>query len=189
MQHPARLVQRTADFLTEYKDAQVQLRIQTCNPSVSRWHPPASNGFKLNFDAAIFQELHASGFGAIIRNETGEVMASLSAKGPAVVDSEEAEVLGFYSFIIEGDNRTVINSIRSIVAARANYSRLGHLYEDVGCLILGLHDVSISCVSRSANAAAHSLARYARGIEDEVVWLEDIPPPALQAVYLDAQLS
>ena len=177
------------------------MRIQTCNPSVSRWHPLASNGFKLNFDAAIFQELHASGFGAIIRNETGEVMASLSAKGPAVVDSEEAEVLacrkavefavdsGFYSFTIEGDNRTVLNSIKSIVTARANYSRLGHLYEDVGCLILGLQDVSISCVSRSANAAAHSLARYARGIEDEVVWLEDIPPPAIQAVYLDAQLS
>ena len=44
-------------------------------------------------------------------------------------------------------------------------------------------------MSRSANFAAHSLARYARGIEDEVVWLEDIPPPALQAVYVDAQFS
>ena len=87
------------------------------------------------------------------------------------------------------DNRTVLNSIKSIVTARANYSRLGHLYEDVGCLILGLQDVSISCVSRSANFAAHSLARYARGIEDEVVWLEDITPPAIQAVYMDAQFS
>ncbi|KAK9983052.1 hypothetical protein SO802_032577 [Lithocarpus litseifolius] len=131
-------------------------------------------------------------------------MASLSVKGPAVVDSEEAEVLacrkavefaidlGFYSFIIEGDNKTVLDSIMSIVMARAtysNYSRLGHLYEDIGCLILGLRDVSISCVSRSANFAAHSLARYANCIEDEVVWLEDIPPPALQAVYDDLQFG
>ena len=68
-----------------------------------------------------------SGFGAIIRNKTGEVMASISAKGPTVANSEEAEVLacrkaevfavdvGFYSFIIEGDNRTVLNSITSIL--------------------------------------------------------------------------
>ena len=43
-----------------------------------------------------------------------------------------------------------------------------------------------SCVSRSANAVAHSLARFGRSVEDEVVWLEDIPPPALQAPYEDS---
>jgi len=85
-------------------------------------------------------------------------MASISAKSPAMADNEEAEVLacrkavefavdsGFYSFIIEGDNNTVLNSITSIVTARANYSRLGHLYEDNDCLISGLQGVSISCV-------------------------------------------
>ena len=71
----------------------------------------------------------------------------MSAKGLAVVDSKEAKVLacrkavefavdsGFYSLIIEGDNNTVINPISR---ARANYSRLGHLYEDIGCIISSL---------------------------------------------------
>ena len=125
-------------------------------------------------------------------------MASISAKGPPVFDSEEAEVLacrkavefavdsGFHSVIIEGDNCTVMNDIISTLRMCTNPSRLGHLYEDIGCIISGLQDVSISCVCRSANAVAHSLARFARTVEDEVIWLEDIPPPALQALYEDS---
>ena len=58
-----------------------------------RWVPPPGNCFKQNFDAAIFQELQASEFGAIIRKDSGEVMASISARGPPVIDSEEAEIL------------------------------------------------------------------------------------------------
>ena len=50
-----------------------------------RWVPPPGNCFKLNFDAAIFQELEASGF--------REVMVSISARGTPVIDSEEAEIL------------------------------------------------------------------------------------------------
>ena len=68
-------------------------------------------------------ELQASGFGAIIRNGSGEVMASISARGPPVIDSEEAEILacrkalefavdaGFRDLIVEGDNKGVMTSI------------------------------------------------------------------------------
>ncbi|XP_075666035.1 uncharacterized protein LOC142635854 [Castanea sativa] len=151
LQDPTRLVQRAEDFLKEYRED---------------------------------QDIPATGIGAVIRNDSGEVMAAISAKGPAVFDSEEAEVLacrkavefavdsGFYSVIIEGDNCTVMNSIQSMSRTRANISKLGHFYEDIGCIILGLQEVSISCVSRSANTVVHSLARHARIIEDEVAWLE-----------------
>lgn len=47
----------------------------------------------------------------------------------------------------------------------------------------GLRCMSISCVQHSANTKAHSLARFAREIEYETVWLEDLPPPALEALY------
>lgn len=49
--------------------------------------------YKLNFDAAVFANREASSVGAVIHNEKGEVMAALSAKGSAVDDNEEAEVL------------------------------------------------------------------------------------------------
>ena len=48
--------------------------------------------YKLNFDASIFQDGENSGVGVIIRNDRGEVMAALSAKGPLVTGSEEAEI-------------------------------------------------------------------------------------------------
>lgn len=34
------------------------------------------------------------------------------------------------------------------------------------------------------NLVAHSLVRYARHISDCVIWIEDFPPPALEASYL-----
>ena len=33
---------------------------------------------------------------------------------------------------------------------------------------------------------AHSLARYAREVSDEVIWLEDSPPLAMEAFYLNS---
>ena len=198
LQDPSPLVQRVVDFLKEFREAQVQLVTSTSVSRVSKWGPPAANGFKLNFNVAIFQDIHASGFGADIRNESGEVMASISTKGLVVFGSEEAEVLacrkavefavdlGFYIVIIEGDNCFVMNAIISSSRMCTNLSRLGHLYEDIGCIISGLQDVSFSCVSHSANVVAHSLARFTRSVEDEVLWLEDIPPPVLQALYEDS---
>lgn len=62
-------------------------------PNGSVWHPPSQSLFKLNFDAAIFKEHNSFGFGAVIWNEQGKVMAAMAAKGPSVFCSEEAETL------------------------------------------------------------------------------------------------
>ena len=48
--------------------------------------------YRLNFDASIFHDGENSRVGVIIRNDRGEVMAALSAKGPPVTGSEEAEI-------------------------------------------------------------------------------------------------
>ena len=48
--------------------------------------------------------------------------------------------------------------------------------------------MSVSYVCRSANTVAHSLARFAREIEYEIVWLEDSPPLALEALYSNSLL-
>ena len=131
----------------------------------------------------------------MIRNAVGDVMAALSARGAAVVDSEEAEALacrkamefaidaGFSELIVEGDNAMVMSAVSS---TSPNWSRLGVIYDDIGCLAAGLRYVSFSCIMRSANSMAHSLARYANVLDEEVVWLEDSPPPAHDAFYFDS---
>ena len=146
MQDRSQLVKRASVFLDEFRASQEQLAIPNLIERGPRWVPPPGNCFKLNFDAAIFQELHASGFGAIIRNANGEVMASISAKGPPVIDSEEAEILacrkalefavdaGFRDLIVEGDNKVVMTSVAN---NHTKSSRLGHLYGDVNYIAAG----------------------------------------------------
>ena len=65
-------------------------------------------------------------------------------------------------------------------------SRLGHLYVDSHCLVSGLQSVCFTCVHCDANSVAHSLARHARNVDEDIAWLEDSPPPALEALYWDA---
>lgn len=87
------------------------------------------------------------GVGAIIRNDRGEVMAALSAKGPSVACSEEAEVLacccavefavdcGFTKLVIEGDNQFIVTALS---LRKGLSSRLGHILQDVVCMITSL---------------------------------------------------
>ena len=40
-------------------------------------------------------------------------------------------------------------------------------------------------VKRSANLVAHNLVHYAKSISNDVIWLEDSPPPTLESLYHD----
>ena len=46
--------------------------------------------------------------------------------------------------------------------------------------------MKIKSIRQSANRVAHSLAHYVRHIDNDIVWLEDSPPPALEALYVDS---
>ena len=124
------------------------------------------------------------GVEAIIRNGKGEVMVAMSTKGPPVGDNKEAEILAcrkvtefvidasFTDLVIEGDNTAVMSSISSL---GADQSRLGHIIQDIQWLAQGLRWVCFSHVNRGANSVAHSLARYAKNVTEDMVWLEDTP--------------
>lgn len=139
MQDPQWLNRRAEDYLKEFREAQNLFSVQATSGAVQSqvsWRLPTGLLYKLNFDAAVFEGISASGFGAIVRNDKGEVMAAILARGPPVVDSEEAEVLacrraveffmeaGFREIIIEGDN---VNVMKTIMSSKVNYSRLGHI--------------------------------------------------------------
>ena len=58
------------------------------------------------------------------------------------------------------------------------------MYKDICCYISGLQVVSIS-VERGGNMVSHSLAKYVKNIVDDMYWLKDTPPPAVDALYWD----
>ena len=45
---------------------------------------------------------------------------------------------------------------------------------------------SITMVKRSANTVAHVLVRYAKDLLEDIVWIKDSPPPAVEALYFDS---
>ena len=63
--------------------------------------------------------------------------------------------------------------------------KAGLIYEDIWCLAAGFRSISASCVRRSANGVAHALAKFARLSDNDIVWMEEDPPPAVDALYLD----
>ena len=152
----------------------------------------------MNFDRACFDNGATSGYGVVIRNGNVEVMAALSAKGGAVRDSEEVEVMacrkalkfaidvGFLEVILEGDNALVLKTVSQ---AQPNFSQLRLIYEDIWCLVAGFRSILINCVRHNANSVAQALARFARLIDNETVWMEEDPPPVVDALYLDSSLQ
>ena len=180
LQEPSRLVKCAIDVLQEYRGTRELLTIHSSVGLVQKWEPPTGSSYKINFDAAVFVEINASSVGVIVRNDKGETMAALSASGPPVQDSKEAKVLacrralefaieaGFTELVLEGDNSIVM---KSIMSPQPNMSRLGHAYEDKKCIAARLSRVEVSFVKRSANAVTHALAKHARQIDEEVVWL------------------
>lgn len=49
-------------------------------PVCSRWKPPTPDIYKVNYNGAMFTEIGEVGIGIVVRNEKGEVMASLAEK-------------------------------------------------------------------------------------------------------------
>ena len=50
----------------------------------------------------------------------------------------------------------------------------------------GLQWSRVCCIRRGANKVAHALAQYARNtLDEDLYWMEDSPPPALEALYND----
>lgn len=171
IQAPGILNKRAADFMEEHRRAKTRLSSNSPISSPCRWRPPPPSRFKLNFDTAIFKEDDATGMGTIIRNEKAEMMAALSAKGPSVTCSEEAEVLairravefamecGFSKVVVEGDNQMVMSAIQLSI-------------QDVLCMLSCFRWLQVlSCF---------------RCYVCSVIWMEDSPPPAIEALYFDS---
>ena len=197
MKDPSSLNKRAKEYVDEFKQAQSNLFVltrQQQNGDV--WQPPSHSEYKLNFDVAIFSGLDRSSFGAMIRNDKGEVMAAMSVNGLRVSTSDEAELLAcrraiefamharFSRLIIEGDNSNVIQSISS---SSKNFSLLGDVVSDIRHLLWGLRWSRVCCVRRGANKVAHALTQYARNsLDADLYWIEDSPPPAIEALYHDS---
>ena len=122
-------------------------------------------------------------------------MVTLNAKGPHVKDAEEVKILncgkvllfaietGFYDLIIEGYS---INVMSKLFLPNRDYSRLGHILQEIKTLVAGFRKRFFSCVNKSGN---YSLAKFSKSIFDDVIWIEDSTPLAIEDLFFDVNVS
>ena len=65
---------------------------------------------------------------------------------------------------------------------------IGNVVDDIHHLICGLYWVSICCMRRGGNKVAHVLAQHARNSLYDLYWMENSPPPTMEALYQDTIL-
>ena len=93
---------------------------------------------------------------------------------------------GFSKLIIEGDN---VNVMQAISSSANNFSLLGYVVDDIRHLVHCLEWARISITRRGGNKVAHALAQHARNSSDnDVYWIEDSPPSAVEALIQDVLL-
>ena len=136
----------------------------------TRWKPPESDVYKVNYDGATFADQGRAGIGVVVRNSEGAVMAALSQRLPLPTTVAQVEALaarkavefaleiGFSRVTIEGDSDTIYRELRSIDSSLALH---GHVIQDTKCLASSFVSHSFSHVRRQGNNVAHALARWA----------------------------
>ncbi|XP_050277977.1 uncharacterized protein LOC126719473 [Quercus robur] len=113
------------------------------------WIPPPANSLKINFDGALFRDINKVGLGVVIRNDHGQVLASLSEQIQLPFSSDLVEAmaaaraisfaheLSLSNYILEGDSEVVIKALKS---NDDSLSSFGHILAsaktltDVNCI-------------------------------------------------------
>ncbi|XP_030502725.2 uncharacterized protein LOC115717895 [Cannabis sativa] len=140
------------------------------------WLKP-SIGIKLNVDATIFESSSKHGFGCVVRDTEGTLTAAFAGVKTGSVSPELAEAMGirealswlknhpFSQAIVETDSLVCAESIRS---AEVFASSFGSVVNDCKKLLESLSNVSLLFVKRSANCAAHFVARHSISLAERM---------------------
>jgi ribonuclease HI len=182
-------------YLNEFLEAtQIDKTVKPAPPLV-RWSPPVHNGFKVNFDGALFKDKNEGGIGVVIRDCSGLVIATLSqrVKTGASVDLIEALAakraitfameVGVTDVEFEGDSENVIQDLSR---PEAPHNAYGLIIEDARLILPYFQRYRLSHIRHSGNAVAHALARRALDINNLVVWMEEVPPDIVHVLLKDS---
>ena len=138
----------------------------------------------MNWDAAVGKQAGRIGLGAVIRNHRGEMVAARSLTRVGLLEPAAAEalaatmaiqlarVMGLLQIYVEGDAKVIVEAV---VSQAPDWSRRGHLIEDIRSALQSFPHWTMACVKRGANQAAHMVARLATAQVMDQTWSSDFP--------------
>ncbi|XP_060959451.1 uncharacterized protein LOC133030657 [Cannabis sativa] len=160
------------------------------------WLKP-SVGIKLNVDAAIFESSSKYGFGCVVRDTEGTLTVAFAGVKTGSVSPELAEAMGirealswlknhpFSQAIVETDSLVCAESIRS---AEVFASSFGSVVDDCKKFLESLSNVSLLFVKRSANCAAHFVARHSISLAERMFSINSVPTDLMSILESDCSI-
>ncbi|XP_073128662.1 uncharacterized protein [Henckelia pumila] len=140
--------------------------------SNSKWNKPPMQFLKCNVDAAIFNSPPRMGFRCVFDPRTAEALSIREAL-------TWFKDLSYSDIVLESDALTLIEALKN---RSPDDFYVGLIIEDARFLALELNSCSFAFVRRSANQAAHSLARAAGSLSGRKGRV--IPSPSLVSVVV-----
>ncbi|KAK9290621.1 hypothetical protein L1049_008793 [Liquidambar formosana] len=181
-------------FLKEYLAAQSDGR-KGITAIPARWLPPTTGQYKVNADGIVFAESYSVGFGAVVRNHDGQVMAVASKRKTGLFEPSQVEAMAFRFAVefandlglrdvdFEGDNVEVMGALDSRVVPQ---TAMGLIIEDaLVTAASSFMSLKFKHVGRKGNEVAHGLAKFAIFVEDVLVWMEETPSCIRNQVAFD----
>ncbi|KAL5555671.1 hypothetical protein UlMin_037907 [Ulmus minor] len=143
------------------------------------WEAPVLGTVKINTDAAWCSQKKKFGLGAVIRDSTGSVLASIATPvyAPVTVAVAEgwalergatlARQMGFSHVSLESD---CLEVIKALVQHTKFKSELGHVLDSISDVCNSFDKHLFLYTPRSGNQVAHNLAKIALAIDYEQTW-------------------
>ncbi|KAK1552288.1 hypothetical protein Q3G72_013826 [Acer saccharum] len=185
-------------FIEEYQNSAVS-PVNSCSRisglNSLRWVPPLRDKFLLNSDAAVDGSRRMVGFGLVIRNFEGCVMASSSqsicasyspmvAEAVAILKGLQLAVdTGLVPVDLVSDAAVVVGLVNDM---KEHGSEIGLVIDAIRKLMLALPSSVLRFAPRATNFVAHKLAKFALVSDVDCVWLEDFPRCVRDSLLKDA---
>ncbi|KAK2646949.1 hypothetical protein Ddye_022144 [Dipteronia dyeriana] len=174
-------------FLKDFYKADSSLQCKSdfkVNKPTCKWMPPNEGMYKAKCDTTVDRINGKVGFGIVIQNNRGEVMASY-AQSMIVNFSIKTAKLAFVwkNIIFSGDCGLTPCSFELDKACIVNWIKNGGhrdsvngiILHDIDSLVNNLGEVDFCHTDRSANRVAKGLAIFALKSTDDTFWMEDFP--------------
>jgi hypothetical protein len=191
------LVRNALDQVAAFNQADLRLngRETTVPRNIAEaWQCPEVGCVKLNWDAAVDKANNKIGLGVIVRDSTSMVVAMQCSTRDFLCDSGAAEALGAWTaanlsctlglqrIILEGDAQEVVLALCKDGICRGSY---GNVLNDAKFLLTHVPEWRVKHVRRSANMAAHRLAKMALVLGENRIWRDDYPSSMREIVIAD----
>jgi ribonuclease HI len=181
---PATIILKAKVSIQEFQEAQQKQISTSRQPGTVQWTPINPGHYKVNWDAAVEKRTGRIGLGAVIRDHQGELVAARCVTYVGLLEPTAAEAVaatmairlahdrGYRQVHLVGDAKVIIDAVMEEVP---NWSRVGHLVDDIRAALQLFLSWKMTYVRREGNQPAHLLARMATTSELDREWNCDFP--------------